>query len=114
MTKDRSEAIDQAERRESQETIDNSGLCATCENVTGCMYAGNAEHPVLECEEFTHHRADTRAPGLRRLNLAGVPKPDDGGASALFAKGLCGDCENRADCTFAKPEGGIWQCEEYR
>lgn len=112
--KDRSEAIDHAGRTESQEAIANSGLCSTCANMTMCMHAGNAEHPVLECEEFTRHQTDLRASAPRRLNLAGPPQPHGNDASALLAKGLCGNCENRADCTFAKPEGGVWRCEEYR
>jgi len=28
--------------------------------------------------------------------------------------GLCKSCANRETCTFPKPEGGVWHCEEYR
>ena len=28
--------------------------------------------------------------------------------------GLCMDCEYRNDCTYPKPEGGVWHCGEYR
>jgi hypothetical protein len=27
--------------------------------------------------------------------------------------GICSTCANRETCTFPKPEGGVWQCEEY-
>ena len=29
-------------------------------------------------------------------------------------RGLCSLCENRTTCTYPKPEGGVWHCEEYR
>ncbi len=29
-------------------------------------------------------------------------------------RGLCSICEGREACTFVKPEGGVWHCEEYR
>jgi hypothetical protein len=28
--------------------------------------------------------------------------------------GLCGLCEDRSTCTYPRPEGGVWHCEEYR
>jgi NADH-quinone oxidoreductase subunit E len=28
-------------------------------------------------------------------------------------KGLCLNCANRETCTFPKPEGGVWHCDEY-
>jgi hypothetical protein len=30
------------------------------------------------------------------------------------SRGLCSICEDREVCTFLKPEGGVWHCEEYR
>lgn len=33
--------------------------------------------------------------------------------SASFA-GLCVDCQNRNTCIYAKTNGGVWHCEEYR
>jgi len=27
--------------------------------------------------------------------------------------GLCMNCEHRRTCTYPKPEGGIWHCEDY-
>lgn len=32
----------------------------------------------------------------------------------IAAVGLCSNCELRSTCTFAKPEGGVWRCDEYR
>ena len=28
--------------------------------------------------------------------------------------GLCSHCENREFCTYPKPEGGVWHCDEYK
>jgi hypothetical protein len=36
------------------------------------------------------------------LDCAGVPR------------GLCINCDVRNTCTFPKPEGGVWFCEEYQ
>jgi hypothetical protein len=29
-------------------------------------------------------------------------------------RGLCMNCDVRDTCTFTKPEGGVWFCEEYQ
>lgn len=29
-------------------------------------------------------------------------------------QGLCVNCDVRETCTFSKPEGGVWYCEEYQ
>ncbi|MEI9476493.1 MAG: hypothetical protein WCO26_07950 [Deltaproteobacteria bacterium] len=29
-------------------------------------------------------------------------------------RGLCTICEDHGVCTYPKPEGGVWHCEEYR
>jgi hypothetical protein len=29
-------------------------------------------------------------------------------------RGLCINCDVRETCTFPKPEGGVWFCEEYQ
>jgi hypothetical protein len=28
-------------------------------------------------------------------------------------KGLCSNCDRRHDCTFSKPVGGVYHCDEY-
>ena len=114
MARNRNQAVKVTEAPAAQAIIENSGLCGTCENAMFCMYLGDAERPVLECEEFTHHRAGAARPAARRMNLAAVPKHDAPEERLPLAMGLCSDCENRSSCVFDKPEGGVWQCEEYR
>ncbi len=85
-----------------------SGLCLTCENAPTCTFPGGGR-PLLECEEFK---------GGER---PGPVKSCEGGASVKAQEknsgqwlGLCCDCGERGSCTFPKPEGGVWCCEEYR
>jgi hypothetical protein len=36
------------------------------------------------------------------------------GASFLgVLRGLCINCDLRRDCTYPKPPGGVWNCDEY-
>ena len=28
-------------------------------------------------------------------------------------RGLCVNCDLRRDCTYPKPPGGVWNCDEY-
>ncbi len=111
MARSKHQAVPVSETAATEPIIENSGLCGTCEHAALCMYLGDAEHPVLECEEFTHHRASATRTAARRMNLAAAPRAE---VRLPLASGLCFDCENRAECVFEKPEGGVWQCEEYR
>ncbi|MHC4505741.1 MAG: hypothetical protein ACYTFI_20745, partial [Planctomycetota bacterium] len=64
--------------------------------------------------------------GLRRAEAASAaqagrdvvssgPSPGAGDEDDFARyRGLCGNCEERRSCTFPKPEGGVWHCEEYR
>lgn len=113
MAKSRNQVITSDEVSAIPAIIENSGLCGTCENTMVCMYLGDVEHPVLECEEFTHHRADGTRPAARHRNLAAVPKPEAEDEKLPLAMGICSDCENHATCMFDRPECGVWQCEEY-
>ncbi len=112
MAKDEALAV-RAPETAPDAVIENSGLCGTCENAARCIYVGDAEHPVLECEEFTHHRADAARRPPRPRSIAAVPQAEAREEESRPALGLCSDCENRAGCMFDKPEGGVWPCEEY-
>lgn len=88
---------------------ENSGLCATCDNAPTCMFVGDAERPVMECEEFTQHGAPTP-----RRDLAELPEAMDADAERFLAVGLCATCASRATCTLPRPAGGVWQCDAFR
>jgi hypothetical protein len=110
MTKERTNVVKKAEEAAAAEY---DGLCATCASAPTCMYAREPERPVLECEEFAGFEVPAIKPASRRMALAAQTEPVEE-TDELIARGLCGNCENRASCTFSRPEGGIWQCEEYR
>ena len=83
-------------------------LCPTCLYVDGCVLFSNGERPAWHCEEFVSAGAPDRSP-------AGPP------ASATTSPpeerkhlGLCVNCDDRETCTFPRPEGGVWRCNEYR
>ncbi|HVP35369.1 MAG TPA: hypothetical protein VMT04_00100 [Terriglobales bacterium] len=88
-----------------------TGLCLTCQNASTCIYPRSSDRPVLQCEEFDCYEAPMERTTVDRIlaiarNGARSEKESD-------LKGLCVNCENRATCTFQKPEAGVWRCEEY-
>jgi hypothetical protein len=79
------------------------GLCEMCTNATGCTFPRDRNKPVTACEEFSGVRPPKvkfRPPVVRRTN----PSP---------YRGLCAYCTRVADCTYPKPDGGVWHCDEY-
>lgn len=81
-------------------------LCSACGNMDRCEYV----------EAFGPARAycDGIEEILTSLNvdlaqLAAKP----GKHEPATYKGLCSNCDNREECVFPKPEGGVWHCEEY-
>ncbi len=107
------------------EAIASCGLCSTCSHAPSCTYQRDPKRPVVDCEEFEtevgepvklsglrHAEADSAAQAGRDVVSSGA-SPGDEDDFARY-KGLCGNCEDRRGCTFPKPEGGVWHCEEYR
>ncbi len=89
----------------------DTGLCVNCKHSPVCMHRKVAHQPVLHCEEYE----------LSRTKRSALPKGPDclttassSTSKATRLKGLCMNCEHRDTCTFPKPEGGVWRCEEYR
>lgn len=90
------------------------GLCATCDNKPDCLFARSA--PVLvHCDELDYpprqDRESNRAGSLQAVP-AQSPRPS-AAASPENEIGLCTTCDNRDQCVFPKPEGGVWSCEEF-
>jgi hypothetical protein len=87
-----------APRRESY-----PGLCEMCAVAPDCTFPRDVHRPVTSCEEFQGVRppkAKFRLPVVRPTN----PSP---------YRGLCATCARVADCTFPKPDGGVWHCDEF-
>jgi len=65
----------------------------------------------MHCDEFEGARAEEPAgaqKAAREEPGAAEANPDTG-----CARGLCRTCAKRESCTFPKPEGGVWHCEEF-
>ena len=91
------------------------GLCSCCSYAPDCTYPRESGRSVLQCDEF-----DGISPPLNQMmkcvekpsvNRFSGPIPDAQGLSIL--RGLCAYCDGLNTCTYPKPEGGVWHCEEY-
>lgn len=85
------------------------GLCTTCVNESVCTFTRSADRPVLTCDEFE---------GVVEAKLPFAvehPRFDERFAVANreWFPGLCMTCEKRETCTFPKPEGGVFNCDEF-
>lgn len=94
-----------------QETKADRGLCATCNEALHCAYAENATAPILFCEMFDDSQPQEKTQAGQTVT---VTEPDQKNNTKSYLKGLCVNCDHRQTCTFPKPEGGVWHCEEYR
>lgn len=85
------------------------GLCTTCVNEPQCTFPRSVDRPVMFCEEF-----DGVVEVKPRL-LMESPPPTERLAVVDRGRfrGLCMTCEKRETCTFPKPEGGVFHCEEF-
>jgi hypothetical protein len=83
------------------------GICTTCKHRDNCAYLSNSTEAVYHCEEFDTQVA---TPVNATPRIATKPEEIEEG---IQYKGLCKNCEKRMTCSYTKPEGGIWHCEEY-
>ncbi len=88
---------------------DHPGLCVTCKHTEHCDFPRREGHAVLTCDEFEGDSV------VRRHAL--VPRPAMTERAALANRewypGLCTTCTRLPTCTFPKPEGGVWNCDEF-
>jgi hypothetical protein len=81
------------------------GICITCTRAGDCTYARDPGRPVWDCEDFV---ADTKAkPNPFKSHHAKE-------RSTNQKLGLCENCSDIETCTYPKPEGGVWCCEQYQ
>jgi len=87
--------------------VEQNTICSTCVHAPYCTNARDASGPILYCEEF---ELEAPAPSIQHKvrRLSPYEKQEPNGLM-----GLCSDCSKWRSCTFPKPEGGIWHCEEY-
>jgi len=106
-------------KKEEKTYIDKNrylGLCSYCKSAPNCTFVRNPDRPVCECEEFDESiYAPVRVPNQKNVllkNLSNSPSTSED--PFHLYKGLCSQCEERANCIYPKPEGGVWHCEEFR
>lgn len=92
------------------------GLCSSCKTASNCTYTKDLTRPVLQCEEFEGYEPRIVKTTVKNILLKTDPKLGSSNEERDLSKyrGLCSICDDREACTFPKPEGGVWHCEEYR
>lgn len=84
-------------------------------HATECTFPRNPDRPVLCCDEFegitksVEEQEPEREPQGRACS--GMNDSDPNGSAVT--KGLCRTCSRSDTCTYPKPEGGVWHCDEY-
>jgi acetyl-CoA carboxylase beta subunit len=92
------------------------GLCSSCKEAPTCTYKRDLKRQVWQCEEFDGYEprsVNTKVKNISPQAGSKVRSSAEEKDSGEY-KGLCCICEDRKTCTFPRPEGGIWHCEEYR
>jgi hypothetical protein len=92
--------------------IVGAGLCRTCVKAAECTFPRDPIRPVRSCDEFeggqdprSERVSGIVAPSI--FSLGGAPEKGTG-----ELKGLCVQCARRQTCTYPKPAGGVWHCDE--
>ena len=94
------------------ENVRYFGLCMSCRNASSCTFPRDPARPAFYCEEFEIDTITSTISLKNNQSLATGRDTIDEDSMKFF--GLCRDCEGRRKCTFPKPEGGVWHCEEYQ
>ncbi|MFC1724759.1 hypothetical protein ACFL4T_03965 [candidate division KSB1 bacterium] len=94
-------------KNEPTDFISHYNLCSLCMGDATCTFPRKPGKPVLFCEEFKEYPSKEVKVGPKKESIDKT-RTDD-----RVSKGLCCNCENRLNCIFPKPEGGVWHCEEY-
>ncbi len=89
----------------------NKGLCLSCMH-QGCIYQKDSDRSVWQCEEYGGYENPSRIVTRKHIRSL-VQKQVSVNNDSNHYKGLCVTCAYRETCTYQKPEGGVWHCEEY-
>ncbi len=103
------------------EAMNQHDLCTTCRHRETCTYPKSRGRPVHYCTEHEAWKACEGEVSLallkkdRDLRQSPPQNAEDpfGKSEKERPRGLCVNCANRDECTFPKPPGGVWHCEEY-
>jgi len=90
------------------------GICTTCNNEIHCTFPRHNGSAVVQCEEFDLYSGVSEQNVQKKNQADSASRPDLGIKETFSSKGLCSNCENCPSCSYPKPEGGVWHCEEYQ
>lgn len=90
------------------------GICALCTNYPDCTFP-KPEGGVRFCDELDYPGQPKDVENVNQPVYWGRFGFSDrrAGQEPENLAGLCPSCENRFECRFPKPEGGVWHCEEF-
>ncbi len=97
----------ESERAVVHEMAPIEGLCRDCLQAEQCTFPRDPFRPVWSCDEFA---GAGRA--LPRPNRPPRPGAAEQPGEAAEVEGLCRGCANWPTCTYPKPAGGVWHCDE--
>ena len=83
------------------------GVCAACTHGGECVMEEEADSMILQCEQFEMAFPEAVSPPARPYVRTRDEYESNGYA------GICSTCAHRATCTYPRPEGAIWRCEDY-
>jgi hypothetical protein len=95
--------------------LEYEGICAVCKSAPHCVFLKGSQSPIMQCEEFEsfspvkRKKFDADNPQQAKTLTTTTTQDSD----TPKHKGLCINCKNSEKCSFPKPEGGVWRCEEY-
>lgn len=117
--RDQNSSEEMSEREESvsvevrkigfEELREYGGLCSSCVNASTCGYRRVPSQAVWDCCDFEPETAPVNILSPTVSPLKSIAEYTNPGEYA----GLCVNCEHRETCTYPRPEGGVWHCEEY-
>ena len=95
--------------------LEYEGICSTCKSAPVCIFRKDASRPIMQCAEFEGLPPARMMVGAIEMTRPGKSPSTDSclGTSESCHKGLCMNCKNLEHCTFPKPDGGVWRCDEY-
>lgn len=89
-------------------------ICEICKKRASCTFIKNALYPIFMCEEFEiDENIDIREiTDQKKRRIEYLPEFEITNTTQE-PSGLCANCSKVDDCTYDKPPGGVWHCDEY-
>ncbi len=85
------------------------GICAACQNGPECTLIKPDAPAPMHCGQFQEY------PPFHNFTPQDIiaPRPHKTTGHQDTLLGICAHCADRELCTFPRPQGGVWTCDEY-